>query len=117
MGSKKTADNAFSNSYWLGVRKEVSQFCQSCEVCQRTDKNVDCARLPFQSTPLIHVLFKRVAVELVGLIFSSSNIGHRYILTFIDYATRYPEAIPLKNIIAESVSEFFVGIYSRVGVP
>ena len=66
---------------------------------------------------LIDVPFKRVAVDLVGPIFPPSNAGHRYILTFIDYATRYPEAIPLKTISTESVAEALVGIYSRVGVP
>ena len=66
---------------------------------------------------MIDVPFKRVAVDLVGPIFPPSNAGHRYILTFIDYANRYPEAIPLKNISTESVAEALVGIYSRVGVP
>ena len=56
-------------------------------------------------------------MDLVGPIFPSSNAGHRHILTFIDYATRYPDAIPLKNISTESVAEALVGIYSRVGVP
>ena len=115
--SKKTADKVFSNFYWPGVRKDMSQFCKSCEVCQRTDKKGDCARVPLQSTPLIDVPFKRVAVDLVGPIFPPSNAGHRYILTFIGYATRYPKAIPLKNISTESVAEALVGIYSRVGVP
>ena len=27
-GSKKTADKVFSNFYWPGVRKDVSQFCK-----------------------------------------------------------------------------------------
>ncbi len=31
--SKKTADKVFSNFYWPAVRKDVSQFCKSSEVC------------------------------------------------------------------------------------
>ena len=65
----------------------------------------------------IAVPFKRVAVDLVGPIFPPSNAGHQYILTFIDYATRYPETIPLKNISTELVAEVLVGICSQVGVP
>ena len=95
----------------------MSQFCKSCEVCQRTDKKGDCARVPLQSTPLTNFPFKRVAVDLVEPTFPPSNAGHRYILTFIDYATRYSESISLKNISSESVAEALVGIYSRVGVP
>ncbi|RUS80747.1 hypothetical protein EGW08_011470 [Elysia chlorotica] len=59
------------------------------------------------------VPFKRVAVDLVGPIDPTSEDGHRYILTLVDYATRYPEAVTLKRIVAEAL----VNIYSRLGVP
>jgi hypothetical protein len=35
----------------------------------------------------------------------------------VDVATRYPEAVPLKTITAESVAEALIEIFSRVGVP
>ena len=38
-------------------------------------------------------------------------------LTTIDLCTRFPEAIPLKNISSSTVAEALVGIFSRVGVP
>ena len=53
----------------------------------------------------------------VGPISPPSDSGHRYILTLFDYATRYPEAIPLKNIDTKTVAEALVDIYSRVGIP
>ena len=34
-----------------------------------------------------------------------------------DYATRYPEAVPLKSIDAESVTEELIKVFARVGVP
>ena len=43
--------------------------------------------------------------------------GHRYILTLVDFATRYPEAVPLKTIDTETVAEALVNVFSRVGVP
>ena len=42
--------------------------------------------------------------------------GHGYILTLVDFATRYPEAVPLKNIDTETVEEALVDIFSRLGV-
>lgn len=54
---------------------------------------------------LINKLLKRVAIDLVGQIRHSSEHGHRYILTFVDFATRYPKAVPLKNINTETVAE------------
>ena len=61
--------------------------------------------------------FKRVPVDLVGPISPSSEKGHRYILILIDYATRYPEAVPLKNIETETVAEALLDMYSRLRIP
>ena len=66
---------------------------------------------------LIDTPFKRVSVDLVCLISPPSEEGHKYILTLVDYAIRYPEAVALKNIEAETVAEALVGIYCRDGVP
>lgn len=38
-------------------------------------------------------------------------------LTLVDYATRYPEAVALKVIETERVAEALVDIFSRIGVP
>ena len=38
-------------------------------------------------------------------------------MTIIDYATRYPEAIALKNIDTITIAESLVEVFSRVGVP
>ena len=60
-------------------------------------------RTPLGKMPLIDLPFKRVAINLVGLITPASEKGHRHILTLVDYATRYPEAVPIKNINTETV--------------
>ena len=67
--------------------------------------------------PLIDTPFKRVVVDIVGPIAPPREAGHRYILTLVDYATRYPEAVPLKKITTEAVAEALLDIYSRVGIP
>ena len=67
--------------------------------------------------PLIDTPFKRVAVDIVGPIAPPSEAGHRYILTPVDYTTRYPEAVPLKKITTKSVAEVLLNFYSRVGIP
>ncbi|RUS72103.1 hypothetical protein EGW08_020129 [Elysia chlorotica] len=70
-----------------------------------------------ENIPVVDVPFKRVAVDLIGPIEPASEAGHRYILTLVDYATRYPEAVPLRRIDTETVAEALVDIYSRLGVP
>jgi len=67
--------------------------------------------------PIIDIPFKRVAIDIVGEIFPASSRGHRYILTVVDFETRYPEAVALKNITTTAVAEALVSIFARVGVP
>ena len=64
---------------------------------------------------LIDQPFKRVAIDLVGSIAPVSDKGHGYILTLVNYATRYPEAVALKNNDTETVAEALLDMYSRVG--
>ena len=35
----------------------------------------------------------------------------------MDYATRYPDAVPLKTIDTETVAEALLNMYSRLGFP
>ena len=117
LGVKKTEDRIQTNFYWPGMHRDVTSFCRSCDVCQKTVARGAVPRAPLGEMPLIDLPFKRVAIDLVGPITPASDKGHRYILTLVDYATRYPEAVPLKNIDTESVAEALLDVYSRVGVP
>ena len=117
MGIKKTADKIQSAFYWPGIQGDVTRYCKSCNVCQKTVNKGSVPKVPLEKMPLIDKPFKRVAIDLVGPIGPPSEDGHRYILTLVDFATRYPEAVPLKNIDTETVAEALVDIFSRLGVP
>ena len=93
------------------------RYCRSCDICQRTVTKGRVSKLPLGKMALIELPFKRVAVDLVGPIAPVTDQGNRYILTMVDYATRYPEATPLKSIEAETVAEALVTMFSSVGVP
>jgi len=71
----------------------VTRFCRSCEICQKTVAKGRVLNVPLGKMPLIDTLFDKVAVDLVGPIFSPTERGNRYILTMMDYAARYTEAI------------------------
>ena len=116
MGIKKTTDKIQSAFYWPGIQGDVTQFCKSCDVCQKTVSKGSVLKVPLEKMPLIDKPFKRVAIDLVGPI-SPQGEGHRYILMLVDFSTRYPEAVPLKKIDMETVAEALVDIFSRLGVP
>ena len=117
MGIKKTVDKIQSAFYWPGIQGDMTRYCKSCDVCQKTVNKGSVPKVLLEKMPLIDKPFKRVAIDLVGPIGPPSEDGHRYILTLVDFATRYPEAVPLKNIDTETVAEALVDIFSRLGVP
>ena len=116
-GIRKTTNKVLSEFYWPKVQRDIKFYCKSCDICQKTVPKGHISKLPLGRMPLIDTPFTRVAIDLIGPIHPSTDEGHRFILTVVDYATRYPEAIALKRIDTESVAEALVEIYSRVGVP
>ncbi|KAL3875347.1 hypothetical protein ACJMK2_033305 [Sinanodonta woodiana] len=117
LGMKKTTDRVLRELYWPGVNGDIERFCRSCDVCQKTVSKRRNTRVPLGKMPRIDTPFKRVAVDIVGPILPITDRKNRYILTLVDYATRYPEAIALPSIETERVAEALVDMFSRVGVP
>lgn len=86
-------------------------------MCQRTIPKGKVAAVPLGQMPLISEAFQRVAVDIIGPLQPVTDKGNRYILTLVDYATCYPEAISLPGIETERVTEALVDIFSRLEVP
>ncbi len=117
LGTRKTTDRIISEFYWPGCKSDIRRFCQSCKPCQLTVPKGRVAKVKLGRMPLMDTPFKRVAVDIIGPIFPASEKGNRFILTMVDYATRYPEAVALPSIETERVAEAIVDMISRVGVP
>ena len=67
--------------------------------------------------PVIDVPFQRVAIDIIGPLNPRTTHGNKYILTLVDYATRYPEAVALPSIEAERVAEALLEMFCRLGIP
>ena len=117
MGVKKTTEKILSAFYWPGIQGDVSRHCRSCDVCPKTVNKGSVPKVPLQKMPLIDKPFKRVAINLVGPFPPPSEQGNHYILTLVDFATRFPEDVPLENIDTETVAEALVNRFCRLGVP
>ena len=74
------------------------------------------ARAELIPLPVIGEPFHCVAVDIIGPL-QRTRSGKRYILTLVDRATRYPEAIALSSIDAEKVADALLSIFCRVGLP
>ena len=117
LGINNTIHKIQTQFYWPGLTEDVARFCKSCDVCQKTIEKGRITKVPLGRMPIIEVPFQRVAIDLVGPLHPPTERGHRYILTVVDFATRYPAAIPLKSISTVEVAEALITVYSRVGFP
>ena len=115
MGKDKTARRILQRFYWPTVFKDVAEYYRSCETCQKSSRKKP-RHAPLVPLPIIGVPFQRIAMDIIGPL-PQSRSGNRYVLVICDYATRYPEAIPLRSIDAENVAEELIQLFARVGVP
>ena len=114
LGMDKTRDRVLARFYWPGVKRDVERYCQACPECQRVAPRAT-VRNPLIPMPIIEIPFVRIAMDIVGPLPKTSR-GHRYILVIVDYATRYPEALPLRAATAKAVAKEQFLLFSRVGI-
>ncbi len=82
-------------------------------LCQKTSVVRRSARAPLYPLPVVSTPFKRIAMDIVGLL-ERSNMSNQYILVICDYATQYPEAFPLRTITTAKILTAFVQLFSRL---
>ncbi|KAL0173946.1 hypothetical protein M9458_029914, partial [Cirrhinus mrigala] len=107
LGAQNTAQRIRDRFHWPGLEAEVKRFCQACPMCQRT---------PLIPLPIIGVPFERIGMDIVGPL-PRSGRGHEHILVILDYATRYPEAVPLRQATAKAIARELFLLFTRVGLP
>ncbi len=115
LGREKTVRRVLQRFYWPTLYRDVKAFCQSCEECQKCSTRKP-PQAPLIPLPIMGEPFQRLAMDIVGPL-PRSHTGKRYILVLSDYATRYPEVIPLKSIDAEVIAEELVKFFTQVGIP
>ena len=115
LGVTKTKDRILQRYYWPGVFQDVANYCRSCELCQRSTPRRP-MRAEMIPLPLVTRPFERIAMDLVGPLPRTRN-GNRFILTIVDYATRYPEAVALPRTDASRIAKELIAVFSRVGIP
>ena len=95
---KITIQKVLSEFFLPGIASDIKRFCQSCDICQRTIPKSKVIKAPLGKMPRTDVPFHRVAMDLVGPLEPRKHSKNRYILTLVDYATRYPEAVRANHI-------------------
>ncbi|KAI2666655.1 Gypsy retrotransposon integrase-like protein 1 [Labeo rohita] len=115
LGVHNTIQRIWDGFHWPGLEAEVKRFCEACPTCQRTSPRKP-PPSPLIPLPIIEVPFEHIGMDLVGPLPKSAR-GHEHILVIVDYATRYPEAVPLRKATAKNIARELLLLFSRVGIP
>ncbi len=115
LGAGNTIQRIRDRFHLPGLEAEVKRFCQACPDCQKTSPKPP-PPMPLIPLPIIEVPFERIGMDLVGPLPKSAR-EHEHILIVVDYATRYPEAIPLRKATAKNIAHELFLLFSRVGIP
>ena len=115
-GQQKTLQNIKKDFYWYNMKKDVKKFCEECHSCNLRKTNYQ-PPAELQKTPVPDAVFSFISLDIVGPLNQTSQ-NNKYLLTCVDFLTRYPECIPLPDITAKTVARAFVEhIILRFGTP
>ena len=116
LGFQKTYLKIKHSFYWPQMSKEIKDYVSTCTLCQLRKSPPKTRRAPLMPIELAEKPFDRIAMDLIGPL-NTSTKGNNYILTVIDYCTKYAEAIPIPDKSCQTVTEaVFENIFCRYGM-
>ena len=115
-GVSKTLRRLRQRFYWGQHRRDVEDYCRRCDSCTARKGPTDRSHAQLQQFP-VGCTMERIGIDVLGP-FPRTEKGNRYILTAMDYFTKWPEAYSLPNQEAETIVDALVeGMFSRFGAP
>ena len=87
------------------MRNDVHEFCRSCLVCSTRKGTCGTCKPPLQPIP-VGGPFHQVGVDILQLPLTTK--GNRYVVVFMDYLTKWPEAFAIPDQTAETIAKVLV---------
>ena len=117
LGIHKTYHKILAHFYWPRLKSDVTTYIKTCHICQMVGKpNRPIPPAPLHPIPVVNEPFHKVLVDCVGPL-PKTKKGNEYLLTVMCTMTRYPEAIPLRNIKSKTVINALLRLFTHFGIP
>ncbi|MCO5594343.1 hypothetical protein L7F22_048373 [Adiantum nelumboides] len=114
--SKITLHKILQEGYvWPSIQRDVHHWCKSCKECQSMASRV--LRSEIRGTILAYDVFEKWGIDAIGPLPITAR-GKCYILTAVDYLSRWAKAKPVKQITSKDVAKFiYEDICCKFGMP
>ena len=115
-GEKRTGTRVQLRYYWPGYLEEVSEWCKTCDVCQKRKNPKSKNVAPLKSINTGEGPFEQIALDILKLPVTAR--GNQYLLVVEDFFSKWIEAFPLERTVAPSVAQCVLnGWITRFGCP
>ena len=101
--------------YWPCMARDCTEFVGSCVRCQEMDRTSPKPSL-MTERQVVSRPFTDVAIDIVGP-FPTARGGFKFMLTCIDSASRWPEAIAIRSTTTRVMISCLTSIFTRWGFP
>ena len=116
-GQNKTRDKITARYFWPKITEQVAQYISACPACQKAKfVSLQKTNAELHSIHVPNKIWTQIGIDLMGTL-KETEEGYRYILTVIDYFTKYMELIPLRRKMGQEVGENLFKLICRYGCP
>ena len=115
LGIDKTYDAIRAKYYWVNLYKDVTSYVASCIICQtRSNQRTKTA---IQETDTPPYAWAKCAIDVSGP-YPTSLSGNKYIVSFIDLFSGYPQAFACPDKSAQTIAHLIIDeIFVRYSCP